>query len=69
MTRAEKRPAPESESEPRGFGTCGNRSTDRDGLKREMFRALKHWLRFGCSDFEARRIRARGAAIEKGKKR
>jgi hypothetical protein len=69
MTRAEKRPAPESESRPQLVGTFEERSTGGNEVKRAVIEAVKHYLRHGHSDFEARRIRAMGAALRKGGRR
>lgn len=69
MMRAKERPASVSESEPsKVLAPDEERSTGRSEVKRAMFDALRQWLAHGTSDFEGRRIRARGAALEKFRK-
>jgi len=64
--RAKERPAPESESRPQLVGTFEERSTDAEVRKQRVIKAVKHYFDHGHSDFEARRMRAMGAALRKG---
>lgn len=71
LSRAKERPASVSESEPSMvLAPDEEHGTERGEVKRAIFDALRQWLAHGTSDFEARRIRARGAALGKlGKRR